>query len=77
MTFDEFVDIHKDATPLQKLNLLMETGDIYSHSRVQACVSHHNFNDADTTYYHGESDQMEKRMRWLYDELKVALGGAK
>ena len=48
MTFDEFVDIHKNATPLQKLNLLMETGDIYSHSRVQACVSHHNFNDADT-----------------------------
>lgn len=77
MTFEEFVEIHKNATPMQKLNLLMETVDIYSHSRVQALNSMRNFNDRDAAYYHGETDQMDRRMRWLYDELKVALGGAK
>ncbi len=77
MKFEDFIEIHKNATPLQKLNLLIEAADIYAHSRVQALNSMRNFNDKDTAYYHSETDQMDKRMRWLYDELKVALGGAK
>lgn len=77
MKFEEFVSVHKDDTPLQKLNYLMEAVDIYSHNRVQALISIRNHNHEDAMYFHGETDQMDKRMRWLYDELKVALGGAK
>lgn len=76
MKFEEFVSVHKDDTPLQKLNQLMAAADIYSHNRVQAMTCMRNYNYEDAVYYHSETDQMDKRMRWLYDELKVALGGA-
>lgn len=77
MTFEDFVSVHKDDTPMQKLNQLMATADLYFHNRIQATTCMRNYNYEDAMYFHGETDQMDKRMRWLYDELKVALGGAK
>ena len=73
MTLDEFIDIHKDATPLQKLNLLVDTADIYAFDRVMAYGSNVNGSIRDAEYYGKEVDHMDQRMHWLYEELKVAL----
>lgn len=77
MTYADFVDVYKDAPLAKKLDLLLEANDIYAHSRVMTLTAAHNFNYRDHEYYSKETDHMSRRIQWLYNELKVALGGAK
>jgi len=70
MTFETFVDIHKDDKPVKKLALLVESLENAGNNRVHRAQAG---NREDQEYYSREYQHMMKRAEWCYAELRKAL----
>lgn len=74
MSFEDFVGIHKDKTPVEKLWLLVVTMNMMGTCRVNYATSE---NIESRTHCQSELEGQRQRAEWLYDEIKAALEGAK
>lgn len=69
MTFESFVDVYKDKSPVEKLDLLVEQVALIHQKEQFAYEATIRGNREDHDYYVSEADHMRKRAKWLYDGL--------
>lgn len=73
MTLEDFKDVYKDKTPLEKLNLLIVQTD-YIRDDVRSLERDRiNGNEKGADYMRSEIKAMEERIQWLYDRLVPVL----
>lgn len=74
MGFEDFVDVHKDKSPVQKLYLLVRTMNMIASARVGLATAQ---NPDSEEHYRREIEGQDKRAEWLCNEIEGALKGAK
>lgn len=73
MTLDDFKDVYKDKTPLEKLRLLLVQTDIIRGDARNQESAKWRCNDEEAAYWRNEIHAMEERIQWLYDQLAPLL----
>jgi hypothetical protein len=72
MTFETYVDVHKDDPPIQKLAQLVDSLELAGSNRVHRAQAG---NREDQEYYSREYQHMMRRAEWLFTEIKKTLEG--
>ncbi|MBR2258545.1 MAG: hypothetical protein IJ899_14690 [Blautia sp.] len=72
MTFEEYVHVHKDDKPVQKLAQLVDSLELAGNNRVYRAQAG---NREDQEYYSREYAHMMRRAEWLFTEIKKLLEG--
>lgn len=73
MTLEDFKEVYKDKTPLEKLQLLIVQTD-YIRDNVRSMERDRiNGNEKGADYMKSEIRAMEDRIQWLYDQLAPVL----
>lgn len=74
MGFEDFVDVNKDKTPVEKLYLLVRTMNMIASARVGLATTQ---TPDGEEHYRSEIEGQDKRAEWLCNELEAALKGVK
>lgn len=70
MNFQDFKDVYKDKSAVEKLRLLIDTMMTIGSCRVNYSTIP---NPESRAYYQREFEGQRQRAEWLYEEIKVAL----
>lgn len=73
MTLEDFKDVCKDKTPLEKLNLLIVQTDFNLFDVRSLERDKMNGNEKGVDYLRSEIKAREERIQWLYDQLTPVL----
>ena len=70
MNIQDFKDIHRDKSAVEKLRLLVDTMMMIGSCRVNYSAI---ANPEGRAYYQREYEGQRQRAEWLYEEIKAAL----
>ena len=73
MTFEEFKDVYKDKTPVEKLKLMQLQHDYWRSDTKYRVDANWQGNFEDARYWSGECDGMRDRVAWLHEEITKEL----
>lgn len=73
MTLEDFKDVYKDKTPLEKLKLLIVQTNYIRDDVRSLARDEMNGNEKGADYMRSEIKAMEDRIQWLYDQLAPVL----
>ena len=73
MTLEDFKDVYKDKSPVEKLKLMAVQFDYWRQDAVDKADASWRGCDDDIRYYRGECAAMAARVKWLMEEIEAAL----
>lgn len=73
MTLDEFKDVYKDKSPVEKLRLMQVQHDYWRQDVKDRVDANWRGNFEDASYYARECDAMKDRVVWLMEEITKVL----
>ena len=75
MKLEDFKDVYKDKTPIEKLKLLAIQFDVLRQDAVNRKDANWRGNYDEVAYYDNECEAMRARIEWLMGEITKALEG--
>jgi len=73
MTLEDFKDVYKDKTPVEKLKLMQEQHYVWRYDMKDRIDANWRGNFEEAQYYARECDAMRDRIIWLHEEISKAL----
>ncbi len=74
MTLEDFKDVYKDKTPVEKLKLMQVQHNYWRNDMKDRVDANWRGNFEEAQYYARECDAMRDRIIWLHEEISKALG---
>ena len=73
MTLEDFKDVYKDKTPIEKLKLMQFQHDYWRYDMKDRIDANWRGNFEEAQYYARECDAMRDRIVWLHEEISKSL----
>ena len=73
MTLEDFIDVYKNKSPAEKLDLLTEQYYFLRQDEIEKTNASWRGSDDDVNYLRGECMAMAERIKWLMSEIRAAL----